>query len=731
MARLNPASPVKPAKLQERRTPPQNRLSRTATIKREPRDRSQASSASQKDNAEREQWAAIGETWSKSRSTTTAVERPRVKNRLQRADTVSSGTFDIFSESDGLSETENSSFSSSSRSLLTEDRTTDPLKLSQVNSLLLPLSHQPRNRSPRKSVGYNYDKENDPVDGEEQEDEGSSLSRNSSTASNRPAARTIARQTPPRGRSRTRYRDHQQPETKSDDEGGENGFDSMDDFIVSDNEEISYHETSDDETSEQEEKQPTPSPPRTRKRLLRGRRPDLGMELTVQDASHNGSLHLEPSVPATLTRAVPRLDTKPKKLFQSELEVLKKLNGLKLNQEEFDQLNQNPNEDTDQIDSPTKKSQSSKSGLETPPSSPSKRCLPSPTKSRVHIPPTPHRESVDAFWSQETTNNWVDQYSPCKIDLLPDFDESEIEDIDTDIMLRPVKKNQLRLIKLATDTAVGEEDSDIEATDTKIVPKTAKTSRTPVGALTKTPSKTALRKAEADKRKAEKARKQGFINKRQAMAEEFLKVLDNTVTGGRIRRLTAPTGGVSIVWKSFRTTAGRARWHVDNTSSEIHHAVVELGTSVIDAEDRLIKTLAHEFCHLANYMISGVLKDAHGKSFYQWADKVKESLKDHPIYGRHIEITTNHDYDIDYKYVWRCVDCSMDYKRHSKSIDVRKHRCGTCKGLLQQIKPKPRNISPLKKATPFKKPTAGLVNQAAQIMKQVEKRTYYVDLTES
>ncbi|PYI02641.1 hypothetical protein BO78DRAFT_472462 [Aspergillus sclerotiicarbonarius CBS 121057] len=715
MARLNPASPVKPAKLQERQTPPQNRLGRTTTIKRESRDRYQAPTA-QKDKVEKEQWAAIDETWSKSRSSTTAtIERPvQVKNRSQRAGTVSSGTFDIFSESDGISETEDSSFSSS-RSLSTEDRTTDPLKLSQVNSLLLPLSQQPRNRSPRKSVGYNYDKENDPIDGEEQGDEGSSLSRNSSSASNRSPARSIARQIPPRGRSRTRYPDHQQPETESDNEESENGFDSMDDFIVSDNEEVSYHETSDDETPEEEgqEKQPTPSPPRTRKRLMRGKWPTPEIEPTLPDSSHKETLHMEPSLPATMTRAVPKLDPKPKKLFQNELDVLDRLNDLRLDNGEPSQLEQGPDGNIEQIDSPTKKSQTSKGeSLETPPSSPSKRSLRSPTKFKINIPPTPHRESVDAFWSQETTNDWVDQYSPCKVDLLRDFDESEVEDINTDIMLKAVKKKRFT-VKIA--------ESDSEATDREIVPNAAKTP-------TKTPSKTALRKAEADRKRAEKARKQDFLDNRHALAQEFLKVLDNTVTGGQIRRLTAATGGVQVVWKTFRTTAGRANWHLGKEEGEArkHYAMIELSSQIINAEDRLIKTLAHEFCHLANYMVSGVMNNPHGKSFYVWAHKVLETLKDHPIYGPHIEITSRHTYEIDYKYVWRCVDCSYDYGRHSKSLDPRRARCGGCRGRLQQIKPKPRNVSPLKATTPLR-PTAGLVKEVARVMKEAEKQT--IDLT--
>lgn len=54
---------------------------------------------------------------------------------------------------------------------------------------------------------------------------------------------------------------------------------------------------------------------------------------------------------------------------------------------------------------------------------------------------------------------------------------------------------------------------------------------------------------------------------------------------------------------------------------------------------------------------------------------------------RGIEVTTKHSYDIDYKYVWECVDCSLEFKRHSKSIDPAKQACGACKGRLVQTKP--------------------------------------------
>lgn len=311
--------------------------------------------------------------------------------------------------------------------------------------------------------------------------------------------------------------------------------------------------------------------------------------------------------------------------------------------------------------------------LETPPSSPTKRnILPSPSKGKPLIPPTPYRESVDAFWNQELTNDWVDQHSPRKrVDrLLRDFEESDHE-VSIDIM--PRRRGAIK--------------------------------------EPKTPSKTALRKAEAEQKKAAQARRKSFDNKKACVAEDFFKVLDDAVTGGRIQDMAAETGGVRITWsKTLQTTAGRASWRRERSMSpprsaqsvetQKQFAGIELAARIIDNEDRLINTLAHEYCHLANYMISNVTNNPHGTSFKLWGQKCKEALKDHPVYGGRIEVTTKHSYKIDWKYVWCCVDCGQSYGRHSKSIDPTRSTCGKCKGLLQQIKPKPRNVSPRKKPVP-------------------------------
>ncbi|KAK6582597.1 hypothetical protein PZA11_005005 [Diplocarpon coronariae] len=272
----------------------------------------------------------------------------------------------------------------------------------------------------------------------------------------------------------------------------------------------------------------------------------------------------------------------------------------------------------------------------TPPGSPvlQPRRLQSPKKQLPRIPSTLHEPSMDSFWQQDVINDWNDEYSPQKV-------------------LRPGSKHLLQ-----------EQSS---------------------------PKKSPI-KQDRVARDAKKA----FSVSKHALAEAFLIELDNEVTNGEIARLAATTGGVKIIWsKKLNTTAGRANWKRETIKSSAasengepihrHHAAIELAEKVIDDEERLLNVLAHEFCHLANFMISNLRTNPHGKEFKAWAAKCSRHFG-----HRGIEVTTKHRYTIDYKYVWECVNCSAEFKRHSKSIDPTRHQCGSCKSMLVQTKPVPR-----------------------------------------
>ena len=259
----------------------------------------------------------------------------------------SGGGFPIFNDSDALVENEaeetederssasplSSSLSASSSSTGTYpsyEKTKNPLKLARTNSLLLPLSQQgPSRRQTRKSELYDYAKENDPVE-QAEDDSVSSLTRSSSDASSRRSPiRRNARQTP----ESQRFSTYRQRETEEDDpdDSEDNGFGSMDDFIVSDNEEVSFNASSESET--EEEKAPSPSP-QPKRRLFRGRRPAPKPESEPENAGEvkeqREVLPYREQFPIEDTMPPLKSDPKHTQLSQKSLNITDKLNYLNL-----------------------------------------------------------------------------------------------------------------------------------------------------------------------------------------------------------------------------------------------------------------------------------------------------------------------------------------------------------------------------------------------------------------
>lgn len=297
-----------------------------------------------------------------------------------------------------------------------------------------------------------------------------------------------------------------------------------------------------------------------------------------------------------------------------------------------------------------------------PPASPTKSKLQSPSKRPPRVPTPPMRSSLDAFWTAEAVNEWNDTYSPQKV-------------------LRSPAKKLFQTISAATFDD------------------------TPIISPAKLQSPFKRTKAEVQARKDWEARK-------ITLAGSFLSELDEKITAGKIAELSASTGGVEIVWsKTLNSTAGRANWRRETTKSHSrsdpsqttvthkHFASIELASKVLtynpaepaEAETKLLNVLAHEFCHLANFMISNVKTNPHGASFKAWGEKCTKTFR-----NRGVEVTTKHNYEIEYKYIWQCEDvekCGMEFKRHSKSIDVQRHRCGGCKAPLVQVKPVPRGAA--------------------------------------
>jgi len=227
-----------------------------------------------------------------------------------------------------------------------------------------------------------------------------------------------------------------------------------------------------------------------------------------------------------------------------------------------------------------------------------------------------------------------------------------------------------------------------------------------------------------------KQAKKSFDAVKEDLARTFLLELDETITQGKLGQLTESTGGLRIDWSNtLLTTAGRAHWKCKTTTTTTtnkqqsgsgsgsattetkkqHYASIELATKVLSNESDLLNTVAHEFCHLAVFLLHGKPKLAHGPEFKSYGQRVSEAASASSTSttttpklrltmprerGVEIEVTTRHSYDIEYRYVWRCVECAAEIKRYSRSVNPERHGCGSCHGgKLMQVKPVPRGGS--------------------------------------
>ncbi|ORY60727.1 SprT-like family-domain-containing protein [Pseudomassariella vexata] len=271
------------------------------------------------------------------------------------------------------------------------------------------------------------------------------------------------------------------------------------------------------------------------------------------------------------------------------------------------------------------------------PITPKKTLVLSPEKA-PRIPMSPWKPEHKEFWDPEVQNKWIDQHSPAK----------------------PSR----------TKPVAGTKDIKVNL---------------------KEKYGTSPKKRDA---------KKTFDQTKDALAQRFLHELDERITAGKLTKLTASTGGIRTQWStSLQSTAGRAHWKckevvtmtqlpdgsVSSVQERQHHAFIELASKVLTTEDNLLNTVAHEFCHLATFMLDGKPKFAHGAEFKAWGKKCMDVFGD-----RGVVVTTKHSYEIDYKYIWRCVECTTEVHRHSKSVDPVKQRCGRCRGSLEQVKPVPR-----------------------------------------
>jgi hypothetical protein len=119
----------------------------------------------------------------------------------------------------------------------------------------------------------------------------------------------------------------------------------------------------------------------------------------------------------------------------------------------------------------------------------------------------------------------------------------------------------------------------------------------------------------------------------------------------------------------------------DNTLSIVYVARIELSLKVVDSPFRLAQTLLHELCHAAAWILDHVDKPPHGPAFGKWAARASKSYPKRAV-------TVCHNFEIKYKYHYKCQRCGTSIGRFSKSIkDTDRCARGGCMGRLELVVP--------------------------------------------
>eukprot|EP01135_Chromosphaera_perkinsii_P001207 Nk52_evm6s162 gene=Nk52_evmTU6s162 len=179
-----------------------------------------------------------------------------------------------------------------------------------------------------------------------------------------------------------------------------------------------------------------------------------------------------------------------------------------------------------------------------------------------------------------------------------------------------------------------------------------------------------------------------FLKEREELARQLYKEFNESIFKSELPAI------MNIIWKkTLNTTAGRTI--LTRSSFGKYSAEIELSTKVIDQEYRLKNTLCHEMCHAAAWLINHISRPAHGKAFKYWAYTASSRYPE-------LDIKTCHNYDIDYKYRYKCQNarCQRVYGRHSKSVNTEKQACGSCRGRLELMDPVTKDGTPIKRRQP-------------------------------
>ena len=169
--------------------------------------------------------------------------------------------------------------------------------------------------------------------------------------------------------------------------------------------------------------------------------------------------------------------------------------------------------------------------------------------------------------------------------------------------------------------------------------------------------------------------KVNFKSKKDELIKKLFSLYNTEVFEGRLEK------DMSFTWNvKLRGTAGYChnKRITKSTGEIIRQSRIEFSSKIIDRADRLRDTMIHELCHAASWVLDGKL-DGHGAVWNSWATKAMNRFPELP------KIKRCHNYEIVTKYTYKCTQCGYSIKRHSKSINTDRKRCGYCYGNLELL----------------------------------------------
>ncbi|KAK9171265.1 SprT family metallopeptidase [Cryptosporidium meleagridis] len=159
-----------------------------------------------------------------------------------------------------------------------------------------------------------------------------------------------------------------------------------------------------------------------------------------------------------------------------------------------------------------------------------------------------------------------------------------------------------------------------------------------------------------------------FIRQRSSIAKYWYQKFNKQVFQNRLPE------EVPIKWTGrLQRTAAQTLFITNVDGSK--RVVIKLSKYVLDCEFRLKKTLLHECCHVAQFLLDSCIKPPHGQIFMKWGKVATKVFPD-------LKVEIYHNYEIIYKYRYQCLRCFQMFGRQTKISDETKIVCSVCNGTV-------------------------------------------------